>query len=196
MENLMLTDRELADIEASENQELKTMESRQVNKLEENKRKKKKIQEDLDYLQSNKITLLKTGAFTPEAIVSEEKKLSGQLSVLEELEQSSSFIKDTLKEIKKLSELLKHLCFLYQHGNPYEKDEIIRLLFSELSVYENTLSYKGRNGIQGLESRFHPSCAPNHWLSELGTYSDCIKISIKEIEELLQTDLDRNNRVC
>ena len=61
---------------------------------------------------------------------------------------------ETVKEVVKLSELLECGVDAYDLANPEEKDEIIRIIFSELILTENTLQYKCKKGFSALASRF------------------------------------------
>jgi hypothetical protein len=54
--------------------------------LDQVERKKKKIREDLAYIRSNKLSLLKTGVYTPEGLMEEETKLNSELTILQNQE--------------------------------------------------------------------------------------------------------------
>ncbi len=64
------------------------------------------------------------------------------------------------KDIVKLSELLKNVCLYYDFAKPTEKEAIIKLIFSELTIIEDTLEYKCKRGFQALENRFISVCDP------------------------------------
>ncbi len=64
-------------------------------------------------------------------------------------------MRQTVKEVEKLSELLKdvantHTLLLVQR----ERTESSRVIFSELTPSENMLQYKCKKGFQALSSRF------------------------------------------
>ncbi len=65
-----------------------------------------------------------------------------------------------IKDVVKLSELLESGYNWYSFANSQEKQEIIKIIFSELSLSENTLQYKCKNGFKALESRFVSECDP------------------------------------
>ena len=181
--NLYFTQDELDKIEASESTEVAVFEVKRHNQLEVNEGKKKKIREDLTYLNSNRLALLKSGAYTPETIVTEEKNLNEQLKALQEEEQLSDVsMQETIKELKKLSELLKIVYSYYENGNPYEKERVVKEIFSELLLDENGLKYKCKNEYKPFETRFIVPCALTRWLSELLIYLPYIKHGIKELE--------------
>ena len=109
------------------------------------------------YIHSNKLSLLKTGVYTPEALLEEEAKLNEELSSLQEEEQVSDIaMQETIKEIQILSELIKSLMSQYEVATPKEKETIIRIIFSELNVSQNVLNYKCKRGFECFENRFVP----------------------------------------
>jgi DNA invertase Pin-like site-specific DNA recombinase len=159
--NLSLTDEELEMVDARASTDIALLDLKRMKQLEVGERRKKKIREDLAYLNANRLTLLKTGAYTPEKLASEETFLNIELNSLCEEEQVSDIsMTETVNEVVKLSELLKNLHFYYVNALPREKEEIIREIFSELTINEDTLKYKCKNGFKALESRFVPNCDP------------------------------------
>jgi hypothetical protein len=182
---LALTDDECAEIDARATTDIALLGAKQLNQQDDNARRKKKIREDLVYLEENRVTLLRSGAFTLESLVAEERKLSLQLEVLKQEEDASDFaIRETVEEVVKLSELLKNLAATYSAADPVEKDRIIRIVFSELVLADNVFEYKCRNGFQALESRFLPNHDPTGWLVELYRHRAVIRQSIHELETL------------
>ena len=96
-------------------------------------------------------------------------------------------MRETVRDTIKLSELLKEALPYYSFANPQEKERIIEVIFSELSLSENTLQYKCAKGFQALASRFIPSGGPTGWLSELLGQREGITMSIQELASVLQT---------
>ena len=183
IQNLPFTQNEIDQLDDKTSTDLAVFELRRINELEKQENRKKKLREDLAYLRANKLNLLKTGVYTPEAMIMEEEKINKEILKLQQEEQTSDeAMHETIKDIIKLSELLKTLKHQYVFSDLYEKEEIIKLLFSELSFSEKTLYYQCKKGVNVLESRLVPSCAPKDWLSELPSYSLSIKESIKQIE--------------
>ena len=118
-------------------------------------REKKKLKENLSYIFDNKLILLKTGVYSPESLLAEEHKLNNQLTDLEGKEQNLSVdIKDTVREVIKFSELIESLCLYGFSANSYEKEQLYRIIFSELLLSENRLGYKCKNGFEYLNMRF------------------------------------------
>jgi hypothetical protein len=62
--------------------------------------------------------------------------------------------------VVKLSELLKTVVPYYSIAKPEKKERVIRTIFSELTLTENTLQYKCRKGSVALQSRFVASGDP------------------------------------
>lgn len=182
IKGLFFTDAEKEQINAREHANSTTLQNEERSKQEVLERKKKKVKEDILYIQNNKLTLLKAGVYTPESLVHEEAKLNKQLMELSE----DDSIQVEMKDIIQLSELLKKLYLYYEKANPHEKDKIMRILFSELTLSGNSLKYKCKSGFMALQNRFTGFCAHNTWTSELTKVSkDLICESIKAVETIL-----------
>lgn len=187
MLGLCFTESELAEINTNAgSNEIALLEEQRLKQSEVQERKKKKINEDISYLQMNKLNLLKTGVYSPEALIQEESNLKNELMRLQNEEVISNVsMAETINNIVKLSELSKNLHLYYENANHDEKDTIIRFVFSELNLFQSTLIYKCQNGFQALKSRFVSSCGLSDWLSELPYHTDDIKLSIRDLEEYL-----------
>ncbi|HZY38142.1 MAG TPA: recombinase family protein [Mucilaginibacter sp.] len=185
MWNLCFTESELEEIASkSETDEIKFLESENVRLSEIRERKKRKIVEDLNYLDANKLNLLKTVVYSPEALLEEKEKLTDQLLQIQNEESSvGAPVKENIRNIVNLSELLKTLHLLYENAEPHEKEPIIKMVFSELRLFQNDLIYQCEKGFKALKGRFVECCALNTWLSELPYHSKEIQQSIAEIEE-------------
>lgn len=157
--NLYFTDEEIEQMDAKTGTDVALLEEKRQKELNQIERKKKKVREDLAYIRSNKLTLLKTGVYTPESLMEEEEKLNKKLSDFQEQEQVSDVaMHETMKDIQKLSELIKDVVPYYNFAKPQEKERIVRVIFSELYVSENTLEYKCKKGFQCFENRFDAFC--------------------------------------
>ena len=159
--NLSFTPDELAEIDARTNTDVAVFEHKRTTMIDHNDRKKKKVREDIAYLRNNRLDLLRTGAYSPEDYIAEEAKLNQQLTDLQDSEQVSDVaMHEVIKDVVKLSELLKSTNLYYQNANPQEKEEIIKIIFSELTVSDETLGYKCRNGFRAFENRMSLFCDP------------------------------------
>lgn len=112
------------------------------------------------YLLSNKLNLLKTGVYTPESMIAEEEKLQKEIGLLINDEViSEEAMRSTIKEIRKISELMNNLAIYWDFCEISEKEEITRIIFSELSLKEKTLSFKLNPGFKPFENRLVPFSA-------------------------------------
>ena len=142
-------------MDARTSTEIAVYDVRRQAELEKGERRKKKIREDLNYLAVHRLDLLKAGAYSPEALVSEENKLRSELSLLQENEvHSDEEMKKALEDLEKLSELVNNLDVVYKNATPSEKEAIIKEMFSELKVNGETLEYQCTRGFQPLAHHF------------------------------------------
>lgn len=160
MEGLYFTDEEIEKMDAGVSTNIALLEERRAKELEQIERKKKKLREDLAYINSNKLSLLKTGVYSPEALLEEETRINEELTACQNAEQVSDIaMQETMNEVMKLSELIKNLIPYYNFANPYEKEKIIRIIFSELHVSENIFTFKCKKGFECFENRLNAICA-------------------------------------
>ncbi|MDE1945495.1 MAG: recombinase family protein [Patescibacteria group bacterium] len=158
---LVFTKDELAEINARTTTDLALLDMKRIDKIEAGERRKKKIREDLKYLRENRLPLLRGGAYTPEGIAEEEARLNQELLSLSSEEMVSDVsMAETVKEVVKLSELIEYSIPVYDFANPTEKERIIRTIFSELTLSEDTLQYQCKNGFKALQGRFVASSEP------------------------------------
>jgi hypothetical protein len=116
----------------------------------------------------------------------EEMKLNDELWKFQKEERYSDIaMHEMIKEVLKLSELIKILIPQYYSFNPYEKETTIRYIFSELSVFENTLNYKCKKGFECLKDRFVALGDLKGWLSELRFCHNEILEAIKTLEKYI-----------
>ncbi len=157
--SLYFTDDEIEQMDARAGTDIALLEEKRQKELDKVERKKKKVREDLAYIRSNKLTLLKTGVYTPEGLIEEEEKLNDELSELQNTEQASDVaMHETMKEVQKLSELIKNVAVYYQFAKPHEKEQIVRVIFSELYISQDTLQFKVKKGFEAFENRFLAVC--------------------------------------
>lgn len=159
--SLYFTDEEIEQIDAYTGTDIALLEEKRHKEFNHIEGRKKKIREDLAYIRSNKLLLLKTGVYTPEALLEEENKLNSELSELQTTEQISDVaMHETVQDVLKLSELLKNVVPYYKFANPQEKEVIVRIIFSELFISQNTLEYKVKKGFECFENRFEAFSDP------------------------------------
>ncbi|MFC3051397.1 recombinase family protein [Kordiimonas pumila] len=181
-----LTDEEHAELDDRVLNEHTVHEEKARHRKEKNGRKQCKVREDLAYLQDNKLMLLKNGVYDAASLVAEENKLKSSLLELQEVDKGNEAEEqEILKDLLKLSELLKRAYFCYISANSFQKACFAGIVFSELSLSENTLSYKAKKGFQAFESRSDSLGGPTEWFSEL-SYPSAVRKSVVTLEKVLK----------
>ena len=178
LSNLYFTDDEITEMDARLGTDIALFEEKRQRDLDKVERQKKKLREDLTYIRSNKLSLLKTGVYSPECLLDEETKLTEELVSLQNEEQASDVaMHETMKDVIKLSELIKNVTAYYNFANPHEKENIVRVIFSELHISQDSFTYKCKKGFEAFSTRLDTfgsptgnrtpvyrmrTCRPNH----------------------------------
>jgi len=179
---LIFTEDEKIQLDSRTSTDISLFEEKRLKKIEQSDRRKKKIREDLTYLRTNKLSLLKSGVYTPEVLMQEETTLNTELNSIQDEEIVSDLsMQAVMEDILKLSELLETGSAYYSNAKSPEKELFIKTVFSELFISENTLRYKCKNGFKALETKNFLVCDPTDWLSELLKLGHSIKISLDEL---------------
>ena len=182
IDRLILTEDEKSQLDAITATDVSIFEEKRLKKIEQSDRRKKKIREDLTYLRTNKLELLKSRVYTPEMLLQEETRLNTDLNSIQDEEIISDLsMQAVMEDLLKLSELLENGSICYLDAKSAEKEQIVRIIFSELFVSGNTLRYKCKKGFTALENRSFLVCDPTAWLSELLKLSQLIRISLDEL---------------
>ncbi|MEI9904883.1 MAG: hypothetical protein WDN06_13630 [Asticcacaulis sp.] len=186
IQRLVFTEQELVTINASATTDIALIDHKREMALEENNRKKKKLREEFAYLAENRLPLLRAGVYTPETYVEEEARLNREIQAFDLKEEiSCTSMLRTIEEIVLLSELLNNVVEVYVSAKPNEKDQIIRAVFSELTIAENTFDYQCTTGIKPLSDRFVANCDLKTWLSELSSDNLEIRHAIAKLAQLM-----------
>ena len=166
--NLSFTEPELAEIDEQLNTRIALAETKRLKEGESLDQHKRQTSERLSYLVTNKLSLLRAGAYTPETIAAEEAGLRIDLDTLTQAGGSlQASLREAVEDARKLSELLKESLIHYDFATPHEKDRIARTIFSELALTESSVDYQCKSGFAALQGRFVASSEPTGWLSEL-----------------------------
>ena len=193
--NLHFTADEIEEINAHLSTDLMLLSEKQTKAFEQIERKKKRIREDLTYLDSNRLQLLKTDAYTPESFVSEQRNLESELANLKTDENNSDVaMRDMMEDVVTLSELVENAVDIYDFADPHKKEQIIKTIFSELYLDQNTLEYKVHKGFEPLEDRFSAMCDPIAWLSELGSGREYIQMQISNLARTIENSQGERSR--
>lgn len=182
---LYYTDQEAQELQKKLDTDVAVFDMQKKKKIEQLNRQVKKVKEDIDYLRCNKLNLLRIGTYTAEDVIKEENSLDQQLNELtNNIEAIDAPVTEIMKDLLKLSELVKELYLYYFLGNSVEKHEIVPIVFSELKLCGNTFSFQYKNGFKALKNRTIVFGAPKTWLSELVKHHEDIKSSINDLEYL------------
>ncbi len=182
---LSFTKDELEEINVRADTDIAVLEERRHSDLEHMERRKKKIRGDLKYMHENRLTLLKAGVYDPDSFVREEIRLNAQLTKLQQDEQvSDEAMHETMKDVIRLSELVKKANLYYYSSESDEKQKVIDLMFSELMMSGNTLKFKCKNGFRALECHSVALGDPTGWLSEL--CMEEIRESVMSLKNILK----------
>ena len=184
MARMYFTENQIEQIKNAEH-DYSALEIQLEREAESLERRKTKVQDDLAYLKDNKLTLLKSGVYSPEDYQKEELNLVKKLNSLNEVPKQVN-LKEVLETALHFSELSKTVHITYLFGKTPQREEITSIMFSELNLFDYTLSYKGRNGFRIFESPFMALGAPKVWISEIVRNHHLIKTSISELEELVK----------
>ncbi len=161
IEKLHFTDDELADLDARASTDIALLDERRFKEMEKMDRSKRRIRDDISYLRTNRLPLLRSGAYTPDSIVIEEARLESELATLQEAESASDLaMAELMKEITILSELIKNVVPVYDFAKPHEKERIARVIFSELYLTQNTFDYKVKKGFEPFTDHLSAICDP------------------------------------
>ena len=159
MFNLAFNDEEKAEIDRQVRDEVSTLEDSRVAQINAIAQEKKKLNEDLSYLRKNKLTLLKNGVYSGQDYLVEESNILQKLEALNKREESSNVsMREVIDDVVFLSELLEDAYLYYTLANPTEKQQIITKIFSELTLFGDTLDYKRRNGFKVFENKKSSLC--------------------------------------
>ena len=148
---LNFTEDELEKFEAKASTEMALLDVRRSKDLDKIEARKKRIREDLAYLEQNRVSLLRHETYTPEEYTKQVRLLRKNLEIEREKESTSDEAMAALvDDVVKLSELIKNVVPIYDYANSHEKEAIARILISELYVDENNLGYSPMLHLQGF----------------------------------------------
>lgn len=161
LERIYFSNAELAAMEADSKKELDVMATRKDRVREDAQIRRRKIAADLDYLEQNKLTLLREGAMDPAGVKSEKERLQGLLATIEEEVPSDEVSpREMLEVVLKFSELAKNVVLYHRFALDEQKREIVMRVFSELTLMdEHLIDYKAKEGFHALLRRHANFCA-------------------------------------
>ena len=146
-----LPTRRLTEIEAAAKSGLEKVSAQRDSELEDLHAKQRRIAADLGYLAEHRITILRTGAMTPEALRAEEERLKADMEhVNADITARGASAREMLDFTIAFSELVKNASLYFEHALDSEKREITTQIFSELVFKDRTLvKYSAKDGFWG-----------------------------------------------
>lgn len=152
MLTINFTDDEVREIERRAKSELGTIAIKRDKELDDLNSQRKKVFGDLDYLMSNKLTLLRTNAMRIEDMLADEQRLNTRLK---EIDGKITAYEETAQEMVKyvitFSELVKNASVYYEFALDNEKREIVTEVFTELVFSGRKLDkYTAKEGFEAL----------------------------------------------
>ena len=170
---LHFTEAELEEFDSRAGTDIALLEHKRDKEIDKMERQKKTVREELAYLRANRLPLLKSGAYTPEGIVEELNSLQKKYDALHEEEAiSEEAMREVIKEVITLSELIRNVVPVYDFANPHEKEKIIRVIFSELSISQNVLQYKLKKGFETFDKQLSVFCGPTRARTSVAGFGD------------------------
>jgi site-specific DNA recombinase len=155
IDQIHFTDEELAEIDSQAKKELGSIAENRNKKLIDLQTKERNHIADLDYLTQNRVSLMRSGGWSPEMVMSEANRLEGLLeSVRGEIKAYGESAQEMLKYILTFSELVKNAGFYFKHALDSEKRDIATQIFYEIVYKDKSIeSYKAKDGFGALLTR-------------------------------------------
>jgi site-specific DNA recombinase len=152
---IAFTDEELAEIEAGAKEGLARVSAQRDRELADLHAKQRRIAADLSYLAENRVTILRTGVMTAEAVRSDEERLEAELErVNAEIAARGASAQEMLDFTIAFSELVKNASSYFEHALESEKRELTTEVFSELVFKDRRLAkYEAKEGFVALLKR-------------------------------------------
>ena len=179
LQDLPFNDRELASIDERTDTDVADLDRERKAEADRKARRIATLRSDLSYLEDSRLSLLKSGAYTPEQLVTEQERLNKEIGETDNAEvPDDTSLREIIDDTVKLSELVKVVAEYYEKGKTDLRERIARIVISELRVAQDTLEYIAETGFAPLKARSVLTSAPKRTFSELCKYGHHIKESI------------------
>lgn len=155
MDKIYFTDEELKQIEDEAKDELTKVAETRDKKLGDLHLRQRKIIEDIDWLTHERISLMRTGAMTPDEIVTQEARLNGLLAeVHKEIQSYGESAPEMLQYVITFSELVKNASEYFKYALDSERREIVSQIFYEIVIKDKDVeNYRAKDGFEALLGR-------------------------------------------
>ena len=142
---IRLTEEECAQLRARAPREFARLETDQTEEREARTREQQRLRRDLSYLDENKITLLREGAYNAGEYHAEVERLRKRLAVVtQEQERSTAeIVSERLNDVLGLTELLKMAELSYKDASPERRRDLVVALVTELVVVGGNIAKIG-----------------------------------------------------
>lgn len=192
LDRIHFSDAELATLETDARGALDKISEKRNKELANLHRNHSKILDDLDYLAKDKLSLLRTGVYTPQQILEEEGRLTVLLEdVRVKINAYSESAKSMLDYVIAFSELVKNASAYFQYALDTEKRDLVVQVFSELYIENGELKYVAKYGYDALLNRFDAQKqnygAPQYVFLELETIYNLVKISAPTLKKCIDS---------
>lgn len=151
---IAIGDKERADIDSKKDVGLNLASTMREKQRQDAERAYNRLRDDLSYLKSERITLMRTGAMDPATYASEVQRLEGELQEVEKkLVTTKETAEEMLNTILEFSELVKMASITYKYANPRERHNLLTQAFTELRLANDNFTYDPKEGFLKLFQR-------------------------------------------
>lgn len=184
---IRFSDDELAVLEMGSQSALDALGEKRNREVADLQRSQCKILDDISYLSKDKLTLLRTGVYTPQQLIEEEGRLATLLlEARSRMNSYSESARSMLDTIVTFSELVRNASEYFKYGLDFEKRQLTAQVFSKLYIENGEMKYVAKQAYEALLQRLNPqfenSGAPQYVLHELPEITNAIRESFSELK--------------
>jgi DNA invertase Pin-like site-specific DNA recombinase len=181
LDQIAFSDGELGAIESGAKSGLEKVSAQRDKELEDLHAKQRRIVADLGYLAESRITILRTGVMSPDALRTEEERLKAEMQhVNAEITARGVSAREMLDFTIAFSELVKNASLYFENGLDSEKRQLTTDVFSELVFKDRALvKYSAKDGFGALLRRNRVTGSPVTLISELCTIYPAVRLSME-----------------
>jgi hypothetical protein len=182
LDQIAFTDEELAAIETGAKSGLKQVSAQRDRELQDLHAKQRRIAADLGYLSENRITILRTGVMSPDALRCDEERLKAEMEhVNAEITARAVSAREMLDFTIAFSELVKNASLYFEHALDSERRQLTAEVFLELVFKDRVLvKYNAKDGFDALLRRNRATGSPVTLILELYDIYPKVRLSMEE----------------
>lgn len=152
---IILSERELAQIDANSDPYVARMDAEKEERKNDLMRERKKVENEICYLEDNKLSLLRAGVTSIEDYKTEKDKLESRLLDIDErIRQVGDSAEKMLNTVVRFSELIKMANLYYKNASDEDRRDIVDVAFTELHFANDKLDPKLKEGFLQAFSRY------------------------------------------